>query len=273
MHLITHSLLLAAAALAGGIIGARLTSPVTAPVDPPLSAQPGVATADDLTAQRLTQLEQHLALLQTRIDALETQLPPEPEQEAEETLPGNGEAVSNVIDAPITADSRVLDPAHLVQAGIDTITAEELVRRKNAHELQKLELRDRAAREGYLGSKRHMQELQAIIDEDFSLREAIGDDAYDRYLYASGQANRVRVAAVITGSAAEQAGIQPGDLILRYGEQRLFDWRELQQATTEGNRNEYVSISVIRNGEETVLWIPRGPLGVRLSMMRVNPDR
>ncbi len=236
-------------------------------------AAPAAPARDDHSA-RLQQLEMQIAALQQRIEQLESAQQHVPLQETppdEETMTGGH--FSSIIDTPVSANARVLDPAHLVKAGVDPATAEDIVRRKNEIELRKLELRDRAAREGYLGSSRYMQELQALVDEDLSLRAELGDDAYDRYLYASGQANRVRVAAVIPGSAAEQAGVKAGDLILRYGENRLFGWRELQQATTRGNRDEYISLSVVRDGQETLLWVPRGPLGVRLSMMRVNPEQ
>ena len=238
-----------------------------------VSAAPMSPEGDNSTA-RLQQLERQIAALQQRIEQLERaqQQAPLLETALEEKTTAGGH-FSSAIDTPVSANARVLDPAHLVKAGIDPATADDIVRRKNEIELQKLELRDRASREGYLGSSRYMQELQALIDEDFSLRAELGDDAYDRYLYASGQANRVRVAAVIPGSAAEQAGVRSGDLIIRYGETRLFDWRELQQATTQGSREEYINLSVMRDGQETLLWVPRGPLGVRLSMMRVNPDR
>jgi len=67
--------------------------------------------------------------------------------------------------------------------------------------------------------------------------------------------------------------MQDGDLIVAYNEQRLFDYTELQAATTEGSRDEYVSITVNRAGENVVLWVPRGPLGIRLTTTRVDPDQ
>ena len=76
----------------------------------------------------------------------------------------------------------------------------------------------------------------------------------------------------MTGSAAEQAGVVNGDLILSYDQHRLFNVRELVTATTEGNRYEWIDIIVERDGSVLTLSIPRGPLGVRLIPTRVNPN-
>jgi S1-C subfamily serine protease len=73
------------------------------------------------------------------------------------------------------------------------------------------------------------------------------------------------------GSPAEQAGIETGDVILSYGDRQLFNWSELQDATTRGERGEYVNVTVLREGQMLNLWLPRGPLGVRLGSTRVKP--
>jgi S1-C subfamily serine protease len=96
------------------------------------------------------------------------------------------------------------------------------------------------------------------------LRDEFGDDIYDRYLYAMGKHNRVVVASVIPGSAADQAGIREGDMILRYGDGRVFTWPELRKATTEGYRGEYVTLNVQRDQQFLSMLVPRGPLGVRM---------
>jgi S1-C subfamily serine protease len=145
------------------------------------------------------------------------------------------------------------------------------MRRKNNIDLKKLELRDRATREHYIGTSRYNRELSALTGKDVSLREEIGDQAYDSYLYASGQSNRVLVKSVMAGSQADLAGIQGGDVILSYDDQNLFGWSELQQATTQGERGEYVNVNVSRDGQLFNIWVPRGPLGVRLGAARLEP--
>ena len=75
----------------------------------------------------------------------------------------------------------------------------------------------------------------------------------------------------MSGSAAETAGIQAGDKIIRYDNERIFSWSEIRQATLAGNAGDIVAIEVERNGEHYLLNIPRGPLGVRLDMESVEP--
>jgi hypothetical protein len=161
----------------------------------------------------------------------------------------------------------------LVFAGIDASSAEDITRRINESELKRLQLRDRAIREDYIGTERYREALRSILDENTSVREEVGDEPFDRYLYASGRANRVGITSVMVGSEAEKAGIEKGDQILSYGDQRMFDWSELRNATTQGRLGEYVDVRILRNGTEVMVSIPRGPLGVRLTSMSVDPDK
>ena len=81
---------------------------------------------------------------------------------------------------------------------------------------------------------------------------------------AEGRNNRVRIEGVIDNSAAALAGIETGDIILRYSDERIFSFRDLRTATTSGDRDQPVTVQVIRDGEVVDLDIPRGPMGVNL---------
>jgi membrane-associated protease RseP (regulator of RpoE activity) len=159
----------------------------------------------------------------------------------------------------------------LIRGGIDPSLAEDIVRRKNSIELKRLALQDRATREGYLNSEQYFDELEVINSEDVSLRDELGDERYDEYLYNSKQNNRIRISSVMLGSAAEQAGIQQGDVVLSYDNNRMFTWQELKDATAEGQLGEYVSISIYRDGEIFSFSVPRGPLGMQLGATRLEP--
>jgi C-terminal processing protease CtpA/Prc len=170
-----------------------------------------------------------------------------------------------------TFNRRLYNMESLLRGGIEASLAETIVRRKNAVELQRLALQDRATREQYIDTPRYFDELEQINDNDISLREELGDARYDEYLYDSKQNNRIRISSVMLGSAAEQAGIQKNDIVLSYDNKNMYNWPELKEATTEGSLGEYVAISIYRKGEIFSFSVPRGPLGIQLGSTRLPP--
>ena len=234
----------------------------------PMASAFMVSEASD--SERIGTLEQQIKLLRKRIEQLEQNANT---AKRDETVTRGALATTQTTsaDSQVSGSGQALTTGILVSAGVDEAIAADIIRRKNEIDLQKLELRDRATREGYLGTSRYNNELNTLQQRDFTLRDEIGDDAYDRYLFTSGQSNRVNVASVMQGSAADQAGLKPGDVILNYADSRLFSWNELQKATTLGVRGEYVNVTVMRSGQVINLWLPRGPLGVRLSSTRLQP--
>jgi len=220
-------------------------------------------------SDRILALEQQLQLLNDRIGELERVV----DDELNETNKSGAIAIlkPSTVDTPVSSLSPVITTENLIKAGIDEELAADIVRRRNEIDMNILELRDRASRDGYLGTERYARELNELREQDISLRDEIGDDYYDSYLYAMGKSNRVKVASVMMGSPAEMSGMKKGDLILNYDNRRMFNWNELQDATSGGERGEYVNVSVLRNGQLVNLWIPRGPLGIRMGAARVRP--
>jgi hypothetical protein len=173
--------------------------------------------------------------------------------------------------SPSFLPQRLYKLENLLKGGIATPVAEDIVLRKNSIELKRLELQDRAKRDNYLNTQRYYDELDVINQQDVNLRQELGDERYDEYLYASKQNNRIKIASVMLGSAAEQSGIQKGDIVLSYDNKRMFSWQELKDATGEGQLGEFVSINIYRNGEIYSFTVPRGPLGTQLGTTRLAP--
>ena len=159
----------------------------------------------------------------------------------------------------------------LIAAGVDEQTAANIQARRDQQQLARLELIDQAAREGWSDSDQLQQRLSELNAERVDLRDELGDDAYDRYLYESGDANRVSIASIINGSAADTAGLEVDDSIISYDNQRIFRVRELQEATRSGTKGEYVQVFFDRNGQYLSTNIPRGPLGVTLDTSSISP--
>jgi hypothetical protein len=232
--------------------GARHTAvPARATEPPPAS---GRDAADRMRVDdALSRLERRVVALEQRLAAV-TDAEPDP---APPPPPAR------------TSEDRM---TALRSAGVNHEVAQEIVWLQGQRELERLELRDLALREGWFATDRYRDELGAISEQGPDLRSELGDDVYDRYLYAAGDSNRVRVEGIITGSVAEDIGLRPGDVIESYGGERVLTFSDLRRGTSAGTRDELVSMEVRRADDSFVeLLVPRGPLGVRLDLTRADP--
>ena len=180
-------------------------------------------------------------------------------------------------DNPFNRNGRFADPsgdeqyAGLISAGVDPSVADDIKQRTDQWELQRLELVDQASREGWRRSDRFGESISELQEERPDIRSELGDDQYDRYLFASGQFNRVQISNIIDGSAAQNAGLEVGDVVISYASSRVFTTRDLQRATREGLRDEPVQVDFLRGQQAGSVQLPRGPLGVSLSGLISDP--
>lgn len=158
--------------------------------------------------------------------------------------------------------------ARFLAAGFDAEEERELTRRMDEVAMERLYLRDRARREGWRRTPEYREEARELRNQ---LRNEMGDDTYDRLLYASEQDNRVLVEKVLESSPAQEIGLQPGDVILGYDGLRVFSNRDIRTARANGEAGDPVPLRIERNGEVLELEIPRGPLGVHLDSKSVLP--
>jgi hypothetical protein len=220
---------------------------------------------ESLNRQRL---EREVAELQSRVERLLTSAPPSPSE---------SDLADEAVEATALLEgARGLDPDDstpgfrleaLVDLGVHPADAERLRELWSEVEMSKLELGVLAAGEGWANSHRHNE---ALRDLDASVREELDDTAYDQYLYASRRPNRIVVRDVIEGSVAWEAGVRPGDAILRYEGERIFSDRELDLAISQGVIGENVRLEIRRGDSERSFVVPREPLGV-LSALTLDP--
>ena len=121
-------------------------------------------------------------------------------------------------------------------------------------------------RQQYEAMRKAMEEdgdlaLPRWADSRSAMRNSLGDDKYEQYLEALGRPSTVTVSNVLTGSAGDSAGLQPGDQIRRYGSERVFHDGDLMMAILQGEPGESVTIEVERDGTVFHMTVPRGPLG------------
>jgi hypothetical protein len=66
---------------------------------------------------------------------------------------------------------------------------------------------------------------------------------------------------------------QQEDMILRYEDVPLYSSRDLRSATIQGERDELVTLTIQRGDSQVTVSTQRGPLGVRLNPMSINPEQ
>ena len=258
----------------GLIAGILLTGTPSSPTEIPNSADSTTLPSSSSESQgdpdarlRIEALEAELASVSARLKLLESRESISSDN-ADDEAPASSAEI-NVFGAP-TEPVAVVDG--LVAAGLDSFTAEQIARRVSESQLAQLELRDKAIREGYIGSEQYREERAAVRDQQVRVRDEVDESTYDRYLYFSGQSNRVAVSSVMLGSAAEQSGVEAGDVLIRYEDDALYKPGDIRGLTTQGEKDELVDLTLLRNGNQMTVSVPRGPLGVRLSAIRINPD-
>ena len=192
------------------VASSEVNSDITSSISNPFSVKEDHKSGD----ARVDYLENEVRLIKQQLQQIELDL-----EELTSTTTTSGSAESRagscltiiVLPPHLPGDYIIL--ITLSKGGIDPSLAEDIVRRKNSIELKRLALQDLATREGYLDTQQYYDELEAINVNDISLREELGDQRYDEYLFNSKQNNRIRISSVMLGSAAEQAGIQDGDVV------------------------------------------------------------
>jgi len=221
---------------------------------------------------RRLELEAEVAELRRRIDERGAAAPVPGDQSEASRAAATGVDAS---DEAHTAEERPhgLDVQALVDAGFPAQKVRAFKEKMDQIELDRLYVRDLAAREGWLDTPRFREEDLAVGDVARRAREEMGDEFYDWMLYTSGHPNRVRIGDVLDGSAAAAAGMRPGDLVLSYDEQRIFSPGELRDFTTSGTAGDTTALSLLRNGREVQVVVPRGPLGIRIDFATEKPPR
>ena len=177
----------------------------------------------------------------------------------------------NVVAQPAATQVNQSMEDRLAASGFTPQQFEDLRRREEGAQMQQIELNDRAIREGWVNSPRYFEELNRLTSGTDSIRRELGDDAYDRYLYASGRPNRIAVGTVIATSPAERAGFKTGDVIRSYGGERVFSSAQLVDLRSAGQIGTSVVVEIVRDGELMQITMPRGPMGVQTRPDRVDP--
>jgi len=209
--------------------------------------------------------------LEKRFEDMQRQMPTvSSESRATEEI-DDAVTVSNDSAANDRSPNRAwFDEQALIDSGMDSFQAGELRLFFEQLEMERLHLRDRAAREAW-GNDRLRESMRTLDSREEDLETLLDEAAYDAYLYASGQTNRVDVGNVLENAPAGIAGILPGDHIIRYDNQRIYNILDLRRAITGGEVNDTVEVEIEREGRTVQHYLMRGPLGIRTNSLSIAP--
>ena len=261
--------LLAGMAVGGLITGSRVTN------EAPAAASGGVSPAEDAGVHdRLARLEQiieeerdarlaledTLAMLFEELDQLETSqaTAARPAREGRATAastetgrtrPGN--------DADWMRNYQERRVGRLVSGGFSEDEARRVLEQESEAAFKAMQVAWEAQRNG-----EPVDPFSSLGNPQTILRDSIGDDAYARYLEAQGQPTAVHVTQVMSGSPGNNAGLQPGDELVSYGGERVFNVMDLRNLTMQGEPGQDVVIEVDRDGVRMQLTVPAGPIGI-----------
>lgn len=105
------------------------------------------------------------------------------------------------------------------------------------------------------------------LSPEAMLRAELGEVEYEKYLAAYGRSTSVAVSNVLASSPAARAGLQPGDEIVSYNGQRVYNTGDLIRQTMQPGAGNVV-VDVRRDGAELQVVLPRGPIGVETGRFR-----
>ena len=172
---------------------------------------------------------------------------------------------------PINRSRQRLTQNRLENAGFNSYEAEEILSTADRLAMERLNLQYEATREGWIRTSEYREALQEIPSIRTLVTDEYGDDGYDRYLYASGRSNRLVVNDVYRESPAAGAGLQAGDQVISMAGERIYTNSDLRQITNQGSAGETIPVVIERAGTRIEVYVPRGPLGVRVGRGYINP--
>lgn len=145
----------------------------------------------------------------------------------------------------------------LIDGGFTEDEARRVMQQESEAEFKAMQAAWEAQRNGET-----MDSFSAMGSSQSLLRTELGEAGYERYLAARGQPTSIQVTRVMGGSPGNDAGLQPGDQIVSYDGERVYNVADLRNLTLQGTPGEDVVIEIDRDGVRMQLNLPRGPVGI-----------
>ena len=264
------------AGVVGLVLGWLVFSPAEAPA--PVAAEPpgaAAATSGGAGDAQVERLRQELDRERRRRQTLESEIAALRQGAVPPGTAPDEASASDPVSEPAAEDAEReewVDAGVLARGGFPPDDVDTVRQFYEALALERLYLRDRATREGWIAEPRYRRAQRALQVREARIREEWGDDAYDWILHAADKPNRAVVKHVMEGSQAEAVGLQEGDVFIRYDDERIFGVAGLRRVTTEGRLGETAAIEIERGGLRLRFFPERGPLGIVLDTESRQPS-
>jgi hypothetical protein len=260
-----------AAACAAGAVSACGAEAPPAPAPAPAETSAALdapALRAELEAERArtAELEAQVAWLQDRIEELAAAaLPAAPAEDSAEATASNGAA--EPADAPPSQAGPTpwFRGERLTELGVTADEIERLQAMASDATMRSIELSHRATREGWFRTSRYWTEVASL---EAAVRGETGDADFDLMLWATGRPNRIVIADLLPDAPGRRAGLQPGDLVVRYGETLIFRGDDLRAAAATVKPSDWVEVEVLRNDRRHTQPDPGASRDVSVGMGR-----
>ncbi|WP_299591996.1 PDZ domain-containing protein [uncultured Microbulbifer sp.] len=113
------------------------------------------------------------------------------------------------------------------------------------------------------------KELQANLQTYSNPRRVFEQELtsaeFEQYLEAFGGRTEMEIGDLLEDTPAYEAGLRPGDKIIRYNNQRVFHMGDLRSQVYQAEPGSSVAVEIQRKGSSApeTIYIPAGPLGIR----------
>lgn len=217
------------------------------------------AVAAERNARQL--LEEELQILYAEIDRLSTERDESARSEAQRVadIRQNRERMEEFRQrrGDRSGEDRV---NQLVDAGFPPDRAAWILQRESELQMAAMQARFDARRTG-----EPFDFFSLASSPDAALRAEIGDADYEQFLQANNRPTAVSVGGVLESSPGQRAGLQPGDQIVSYNGNRVYDVGDLNRQIMLGEAGESVVVDISRDGIPIQVVMPRGPIGISTS--------
>lgn len=114
-------------------------------------------------------------------------------------------------------------------------------------------------------AKELQTKLQTYSNPRRVFEQELSSAEFEQYLEAFGGRTDMEIGDLLESAPAYEAGLRPGDKIIRYNNQRVFHMGDLRSQVYQAEPGSSVAVEIQRKGSSApeTIYIPAGPLGIR----------